>query len=92
MRMARGAQPSGHPGWTLAPVSSLARSAAPVIHICSSTGQFPQLQALFLSLATTHRSSKLILVLWQRTVDLGHVGVGALSAGAPKVWSASCIT
>lgn len=39
--------------------------------ICSLSGQFPQPQALSV-LTTTHRSSELILLLWQHTGDLGH--------------------
>lgn len=61
----------GRPGWTLIPISSHGCSAAPVIHICSLSGQFPQPQA-FSVLTTTHRSSELILLLWQHAGDLGH--------------------
>lgn len=39
--------------------------------ICSLNGQFPEPQALSV-LTTTHRSSELILLLWQHIGDLGH--------------------
>ena len=65
-------EPSGgRRGRTLIPVSTHGCSAAPVIHICSLSGQFPQLRGLSV-LTTTHRSSELILLLWHRTGDLGH--------------------
>lgn len=57
--------------------SSLSRPMAAQLllsSICSLSGQFPQPQALSV-LTTTHRSSELILLLWQHTGDLGHGSV-----------------
>lgn len=70
------------------PVSSHGCSAVPVIHICSLSGQFPQPQALSV-LTTTHRSSELILLLWQRTGDLGHAVTALFFLWPPKVMSTS---
>lgn len=48
-------------------------SAASVIHICSLSGQFPQPRAFFS--AHNNTSNELILLLWQRTGDLGHAAL-----------------
>lgn len=45
--------------------------------ICSLSGQFAQPQALS-ELTITHRSSELILLLWQHTGDLGHAAMALL--------------
>lgn len=45
--------------------------------ICSLSGQFPRPQALS-ELTITHRSSELILLLWQHTGDLGHAATALL--------------
>lgn len=45
--------------------------------ICSLSGQFARPQALS-ELTITHRSSELILLLWQHTGDLGHAATAPL--------------